>query len=276
MNNILLNDGNALPVIGFGVYKIGEAQMESAIRTAYEAGYRLFDTASFYKNEESLGHALKKLAVARGEVCIATKAWTDELGFDGVQNALKRSLKRLGTDYIDTYLIHWPIRSEDKLRETWAGMEKLKDEGLARSIAVSNFEPHHLEAIAKDARYLPAVNQLERHPLLTQKEPLSYCAQKGIAVEAWSPLMRGKSVMELENIRCLAAKYHKTPAQIILRWDVQQGVVPIPKSVTPDRIRENLDLFDFTLSEEDMLTIDALNRDERSGAHPDSYRFESI
>lgn len=270
---ILLNDGNSIPKIGFGVYKIDGQHMAESIRAAYAVGYRLFDTASFYKNEEYLGSALKTLNIRRQDVQIATKAWTSEMGRQGVKDALHRSLEKLRTDYVDLYFIHWPVKDQELLRESWKSMEELKDEGLVRSVAVCNFKPHHLRTIEEGHKYLPVINQIERHPLLTQTETIGYGRGKNIVTEAWSPLMRGKKVMELDVVRRLAEKYGKTPAQIILNWDIQQGVVPIPKSTTPSRIEENIDVFDFALTQEELCEIDALNRDERSGKDPDNYEY---
>lgn len=271
---ILLNDGNRIPKIGFGVYLIDEAHMDESIRAAYHTGYRLFDTASFYKNEELLGNTIKRLGIRRDEIRIATKAWPTELGYRGVKEALHRSLKRLRTDYADLFYIHWPLRDERQLSETWTAMEEMKDEGLIRSVAVCNFKPHHLETISKGHKYVPVLNQIERHPLLTQQDVISYGRSREIVTEAWSPLMRGGRVMDLPLIRRLAEKYGKTPAQVILNWDVQERVVPIPKSATPSRIEENFRIFDFALAEEDLRAIDALNRNERSGEDPDRYAYE--
>ena len=271
---IQLNDGNNIPKIGFGLYLIDENQMLETIRCAYRVGYRLFDTASFYKNEEYFGNALKVLDIPRKDIQIATKAWPSELGYQGVKEALHRSLKRLQTDYVDFYFIHWPLKDKKILSETWTAMEELKEEGLVRSIAVCNFQPHHLETIENGHKFFPVMNQIERHPLLTQEDVISYDRSKNIVTEAWSPLMRGNKVLNLEVIRGLSEKYGKTPAQIILNWDIQQGVVPIPKSTTPSRIQENYQTLDFALSEEDLHVIDMMNQNERSDADPDSYKYE--
>jgi diketogulonate reductase-like aldo/keto reductase len=209
---IQLNDGNRIPKIGFGLYLIDEEHMLETVRTAYQTGYRLFDTASYYKNEEYFGSALKNLQINRADIQVATKAWPSELGYQGVKEALSRSLKKLQTDYVDYYFIHWPLKDEIKLSETWTAMEELKEEGLVRSIAVCNFQPHHLETIEKGHKYLPVINQIERHPLLTQEEVISYDCSKNIVTEAWSPLMRGSKVLDMEVIRRLSEKYEKTPA----------------------------------------------------------------
>lgn len=269
-----LNDGNTIPNIGLGVYKIGEEQMTQAIDTAYRAGYRLFDTATFYKNEDFLGSTLNELGIKRSEIFLTTKAWTGELGRNEIKATLQHSLSQLQTSYVDLYLIHWPIRDAVKLSETWKAMEELKDEGLARSIGVSNFNGNHLDIIERGCRILPAVNQIERHPLLTQENVISRCRKENILVEAWSPLMRGKKVMELETIRLLAEKYQRSPAQIILHWNLRQGIVPIPKSISPERIEENIHVFDFSLTEKELHAIDALNQNVRSGADPDSYQYD--
>lgn len=272
-NKIHLNDGNSLPQIGFGIYLIDDQHMTQTIKTAFEAGYRLFDTASFYKNENSLGSAIKQLGIPRHEIQIATKAWPNEMGYQGIKDALHTSLDKLQTDYVDFYFIHWPIKDKKKLSETWTAMEEMKDEGLIRSIAVCNFNPHHFDAIQAGHRYAPVINQIERHPLLSQEDILNYNRSHGIATQAWAPLMHGNNVLNMEVIRELALKYRKTPAQIILNWDIQQGVVPIPKSATPSRIEENYHALEFALSREDMRKIDALNSNERYGKDPDSYPF---
>lgn len=273
-DKFIVNDGNSLPKIGFGVYKINESEMEEAIQNAFHTGYRLFDTASFYENEEYLGKAIKKLGLPREEIQVATKAWPTELGYHGVKDALKRSLKRLNMEYVDLYFIHWPIKDAVKLAETWKAMEEMKEEGLIRSLAVCNFKQHHMEALMKGNKYLPVINQIERHPLLTQEEVIAYGKEKQILTQAWSPLLRGNKVFQMEVIKKLAEKYEKTPAQIILNWDIMQGVLPIPKSVTPERIEENYHALDFTLTNDDLKLIDALNQNERSGEDPDNYTFD--
>lgn len=272
-DRILLNDGNFLPRIGFGVYLIDERQMKDVIRTAYGTGYRLFDTASYYQNEEYLGRAVRQLGIPRNSIQIATKAWPTEMGYSGIKNALHKSLDRLQTDYVDFYFIHWPLRDEKKLSETWTAMEEMKEEGLIRSLAVCNFKEHHFDAL-KEHRSAPVINQIERHPLLSQADMLSYDGSHSIVTQAWAPLMHGNKAMDLEVIRALALKYGRTPAQIILNWDIQQGVVPIPKSATPSRIAENYRALEFTLSREDCAQIDSLNIDERYGKDPDTYPFE--
>lgn len=273
-DDILLKDGNHIPRIGFGVYLIDDRQMAPSIETAYKIGYRLFDTASFYKNEEALGRAIRRLAIPRQEIQIATKAWTNEMGYAGVKEALRRSLARLQTDYVDFYFLHWPIKDTKKLSETWTAMEEMKDEGRIRSIAVCNFHPRHFDAILKGHRCAPAINQIERHPLLSQQTVVEYDRSHGIATQAWAPFMHGDRIMNLEPIRDLAEKYERTPAQIILNWDAQSGVIPLPKSATPSRIVENFRALEFSLSEEDMGRIDALNADERYGKDPDRYPFD--
>lgn len=273
-DKFIVNDGNSLPKIGFGVYKINESEMEEAIRNAFHTGYRLFDTASFYENEEFLGKAIKKLGLHREEIQVATKAWPTELGYQGVKDALKRSLKRLNMEYVDLYFIHWPIKDAVKLAETWKAMEEMKEEGLIRSLAVCNFKQHHFDAMMKGNKCMPVINQIERHPLLTQEEVIAYGKEKQILTQAWSPLLRGNKVFKLEIIKKLSEKYEKTPAQIILNWDIIQGVLPIPKSVTPERIEENYHALDFALSHEDLKLIDALNQNDRSGEDPDNYTFD--
>lgn len=274
MKKIKLLDGNQIPPIAFGLYHVKQIDMLATIRCAYKAGYRLFDTASKYENEEFFGDALQNLKICRQDIQIASKAWTDEMGYQQVKKALLRSLKRLKMDYLDFYFIHWPIRNFQKMSETWKAMEEMKEEGLIRSIAVCNFNPYHMYAV-EDLKYLPVINQVERSPLLTQKSLISYNCSKNIITEAWAPLMRGKKVIELEKICFLAEKYKKTPAQIIMRWNIQQGIVPITKSVTLSRIQENINVFDFTLTQDELNEIDGLNRNERSMKEdPDLYPYD--
>lgn len=267
-DTVTLNNGVKMPWLGLGVYKAqaGE-EVEQAIRFAFEAGYRHIDTAAFYANEESVGKAVRESGLPRSEVFVTTKVWNTDQGYDQTLRAFEASLKRLGFDYVDLYLVHWPVSG--KYRETWRALERIYDEKLARAIGVSNFQIHHLEDILAHGNVVPAVNQVEYHPLLTQEPLRQFCRKHHIQLEAWSPIMRGN--LDLPVLQELAQKYNKTPAQIVLRWDLQNEVVTIPKSVRRERIFENADLFDFSLSDEDMRRISALNRNHRFGPDPDTF-----
>ncbi|CAH1057688.1 aldo/keto reductase [Paenibacillus pseudetheri] len=265
-----LNDGVSIPWLGLGVWqsKDGE-EVIHAVKTAVEVGYRSIDTAAAYNNEEGVGQAIRECGVARDELFITTKVWNPDQGYESTLKAFEVSRRKLGLDYIDLYLIHWPVVG--KYRETWKALIHLQEEGLIKSIGVSNFQIHHLKEIIEDTGVVPVVNQVEFHPLLTQRELLKYANEQGIQLEAWSPLMQGN--LDLPLLKELAGKYDKTPAQIVLRWDLQQGVITIPKSVHADRIRENAGFFDFTLSDEDVKAIEDLNRDHRFGPDPDNFNF---
>jgi len=265
-----LSNGVVMPWFGLGVYKVQEGdEVERAVSTAIEAGYISIDTAAFYQNEEGVGRAVRASGVPRDKLFITTKVWNTEQGYESTLKAFEESRKKLQLDYVDLYLVHWPVPG--KYKDTWRALEKLYEDGLVRAIGVSNFQIHHLEDLAASANVRPMVNQVEYHPLLTQKPLLKYCRENGIQLEAWSPLMRGN--LDLPLLKELAQKYGKTPAQIVLRWDLQHEVVTIPKSVTPERIRENANVFDFELSAEDMERIDGLNQNRRFGADPDNFSF---
>ncbi|WP_304457952.1 aldo/keto reductase [Alicyclobacillus sendaiensis] len=267
-DTVTLNNGVKMPWLGLGVYKAQAGdEVEQAIRFAFEAGYRHIDTAAFYANEESVGKAVRESGLPRSEVFVTTKVWNTDQGYDQTLRAFEASLKRLGFEYVDLYLVHWPVSG--KYRETWRALERIYDEKLARAIGVSNFQIHHLEDILAHSNVVPAVNQVEYHPLLTQEPLRQFCRDHGIQLEAWSPIMRGN--LDIPVLQELAEKYHKTPAQIVLRWDLQNEVVTIPKSVRRERIFENADLFDFSLSDEDMQRINALNRNHRFGPDPDTF-----
>lgn len=266
-----LNNGVKMPIIGFGVYKIPEEQMKETIDAALEAGYRHFDTASFYDNEKALGDALRNLNVSREELFITTKVWNDDLGYEETLKAFEISLKKLQLDYIDLYLIHWPI--EGKYTEAWKALEKLYKDGKVRAIGVSNFHTQHLEEIFEIATVKPMLDQLEYHPQLAQKEMRGFCDEHDIQLEAWAPLKRGRFFDE-PVIQELVKKYGKSPAQIVLRWDVQTGVSTIPKSVTAERIQQNIDIFDFELTAEDMDKLDTLDTNQRLGKDPDNFSFD--
>ncbi|WP_077614140.1 aldo/keto reductase [Caenibacillus caldisaponilyticus] len=266
-DTVELNNGVRMPRLGLGVYKVKDGgEVIQAVHAALEAGYRSIDTAAFYENEKGVGEAIRTSGLRREDVFVTTKVWNDRQGYESTLAAFEESRKKLGFDYVDLYLIHWPIKG--KFKETWRALEKLYREGYVRAIGVSNFKIHHLEELFEDSEVTPAVNQIELHPRLTQEDVRAYCKEKGIQVEAWSPLMRGR-LMDEPTLVDLAKKYGKTPAQIIIRWDLQHGLITIPKSVRKERIIENADVFDFELSDEDMKKIDALNQNLRTGRDPD-------
>jgi len=256
LESTTLNNGVKLPWLGLGVWRVKEGdEVISSVKHAIQSGYRSIDTAAVYGNEEGVGQAIKESGVAREELFITTKVWNSDQGYESTLQAFETSRKKLGLEYI----------------ETWKALEKLYKDGLVRAIGVSNHQIHHLQDIMEASEIVPAVNQVEFHPLLTQKELLGFCKDKGIQLEAWSPLMQGN--LDVPLLAELADKYQKTPAQIVLRWDLQNGVVTIPKSITPHRIEENSKIFDFTLSAEDMEKIDALNQNKRFGSDPDNFNF---
>ncbi|QOR85801.1 aldo/keto reductase [Geobacillus stearothermophilus] len=260
-----------MPWVGLGVYKVKEGEeVRSAVRTALEVGYRHVDTAAFYENEEGVGQAIRESGIPREQVFVTTKVWNTDQGYETTLKAFDASLKKLGFDYVDLYLVHWPVKG--KYKETYKALEKLYKDGYVRAIGVSNFQIHHLQDVLADCEIKPMVNQVEYHPRLTQKELQAFCRENGIQLEAWSPLMRGEILTEPTIVE-IGKKYGKTPAQVVLRWDLQHGVVTIPKSVTPARIKENANLFDFSLTAEEMKQIDALNLNKRIGADPDNFNF---
>lgn len=268
-STVTLNNGVKMPIFGFGVFKVeGGKEVYDAVTEALKVGYRSIDTAAYYDNEEGVGKAIRDSNIPREEIFVTTKLWNTDHGYEETLKAFEESRKKLGLDYVDLYLIHWPV--PEKFKESWRAFETLYERGKVRAIGVSNFKIHHLEELLKDAKVVPAVNQVELHPLLTQVELREYCKEKGIQVEAWSPLMKGRRFDHPVLVE-LSEKYGKTPAQIVLRWHLQNEIVIIPKSVTPSRIAENADIFDFQLSEEDVEKIDSLNEDYRFGPDPDEY-----
>lgn len=267
---IKLNDGRSMPQLGFGVWQVPNSQAISAVEEALASGYRSIDTAAIYGNEDGVGEAIAAASLPRAQLFITTKLWNDRQGYDQALKAMDESLKRLKLDYVDLYLIHWPAPQRDLYAETWRALAKLKEEGRAKSIGVSNFNIPHLERLLEATGIVPAVNQVELHPRLQQKALRAFHAKHGIATEAWSPLGQG-TLFEDRTIAALSAKHGKTPAQIILRWHLDNGLIAIPKSVTPARIRENIDVFDFHLDEEDMARIAQLDANGRLGPDPDAF-----
>jgi methylglyoxal/glyoxal reductase len=267
----LLNNGLKMPWLGFGVFKIKDGQeVEYAVRHALEIGYRSIDTAAVYGNERGVGKAIRESGIPREDIFLTTKVWNEDQRGKRTRAAFEESLKRLETEYVDLYLVHWPVK--DCYQETWQVMEKIYQSGRAKAIGVSNFLVHHLENVLRDSRIVPTVNQVEFHPFLVQPELLKFCQSHKIQVEAWSPLMQGQIATE-QAVQNLAEKYHKTPAQIALRWDLQHEVVTIPKSTHANRIAENAQIFDFELSQADMNVLDALDEGKRVGPDPDSFDF---
>ncbi len=268
---VKLNNGLEMPWLGLGVFRAEDGQeVENAVVAALKHGYRSIDTAAVYDNEKGVGTGIKNSGVPREDIFLTSKVWNSDQGYKTTLEAFEESLDRLQTSYLDLYLIHWP---KGKLSvETWKAMEELYEKGLIRAIGVSNFLVHHLKEFLPECKVVPAVNQVEFHPELIQPELLEYCKEKGIQPEAWSPIMKGK-VLNIPVLQALAAKYQKTPVQIVLRWDIQKGVVTIPKSVKPQRIISNADIFDFELPDEDMAKIDRLDKNHRIGFHPDHIPF---
>jgi diketogulonate reductase-like aldo/keto reductase len=272
---VTLNNGVEIPQLGLGVFQTREgAEVEGAVSAALEAGYRLIDTAAIYGNEVGVGRAIKASGVPREEIFITTKLWNANHAYEDALRAFDESLSKLDCGYIDLYLIHWPLPMEGKFTQAWKAMEKLYGDKRTRAIGVSNFKPHHLEELLGASEIVPAVNQIELHPLFQQKETCAYCAEHGIAVESYSPLMQGGEALEHPVVAGLAQKYGKTPAQVILRWHVQSGLIVIPKSARPERIRENFDIFDFELSADEMRQIDGMDQGRRIGADPDTASFK--
>lgn len=266
-DTVKLRDGNQMPVEGFGTYKLADQDsMDAAIKSAYEAGYRLFDTAQFYNNEELLGNSIKKLQINRNEIFITTKIPEPKQGYQSTLDAIDESLAKLQTDYIDLLLVHWPVRSH--FFETWRAFEDAKKSGKVKSIGVSNYHQTHLDLLKTKATEMPVVNQIEVHPYLSQKSMLKANEDEGIVTQAWSPMGRGATLND-DTIQEIARAHGKSSAQIILRWHLQNGVTIIPKSSTPQRVAENADLYDFELSDHEMKLIDDLNQDFRTGDDPE-------
>jgi 2,5-diketo-D-gluconate reductase A len=260
-----------MPQLGFGVFQVPNDETEAAVTAALEVGYRSIDTAKLYGNEEGVGAAVARSGIPRAELFVTTKLWNNDQGYDSAMRAFDDSLRRLRLDHLDLYLIHWPTPKRDRFVETWRAFEKLLADGRTRAIGVSNFQPAHLRRLIDETGTVPAVNQIELHPYLAQAEPRAFHAEHGIATEAWSPLAKGGDLLQESLVQALAEKYDRTAAQIVLRWHLQLGNVVIPKSTTPSRIKENFEVFDFELAEDDMEGLTALDRGHRTGPDPDAF-----
>ncbi|MCD8807996.1 aldo/keto reductase [Mammaliicoccus sciuri] len=270
---VKLNNDVEIPELGLGVYKIEDADVERVVHTAIDAGYRAIDTAWFYKNEKALGEALKTVNIKREDLFITTKLWNDFQGYDATIKAFNDSLESLQLTYIDMYLIHWPCPADGLFIETYKALETLFKEGKIKAIGVCNFKEHHLDQLLAETEVVPAVNQVEFHPLFNQKALQAYCESKRIKLMAWSPLMRGGEWLNNADLQSIADQYNKTVAQVIIKWHLQQGRLVIPKSQNDNRIRENFDVFDFELSDEDLAKIDQLNTGERQFRDPDEVKI---
>lgn len=272
---ITLNNGVTIPQFGLGVWQAAEGQeVENAVRSAIETGYRLIDTAAIYGNEVGVGKAIKDTGIARDELFITTKLWNANHAYDAALAAFDESVRKLDCEYIDLYLIHWPLPMEGKYKEAWKALEKIYADGRARAIGISNFKPHHVEDLLSEAEVVPSVNQIELHPFFQQKETRAICDKNGIHIESYSPLMRGGEALENPVITEIAKAHGKTSAQVILRWHIQENFIVIPKSVKAERIRENFEVFDFELSADDMQKIEALDENKRISADPDTASFK--
>ncbi|ORA68219.1 oxidoreductase [Mycolicibacterium elephantis] len=270
--SIKLNDGNSIPQVGLGVWQTPPEATERAAATALDAGYRHIDTAAAYGNEREVGQAVAKSGLAREDVFVTTKLWNSDQGYDSTLKAFDASMQRLGMDYLDLYLIHWPVPANDAYVDTFKAFAHLRDQGRIRSIGVSNFEPEHLRKLIDATGIVPAVNQIELHPRLQQHELRELHAQLGIATEAWSPLGQG-SLLTNQAVTAVAEAHGKTSAQVLIRWHIQLGNIVIPKSVTPARIVSNFDVFDFELSEQDMASVSSLGDGTRLGPDPRTFNF---
>jgi 2,5-diketo-D-gluconate reductase A len=268
--NVILHDGVEIPQLGFGVFQVPPDDTEKVVEQALEVGYRHIDTAAAYRNEKGVGRAVSRSGIPREDIFVTTKLWNSNQGFDSALETFGKSLGRLGLDYVDLYLIHWPVPSKDRFVDTWRAFERIQDDGRARTIGVSNFRIDDLQRLEAETEIRPTVNQIELHPLMQQRELRAWHEQHGIATEAWSPLAQG-AVLDDDTIADIARAHGKTTAQTILRWHLQLGNVVIPKSVTPERMRENFDLFDFELSNQEMDMIAGLDRGERIGPDPATF-----
>ncbi|WP_437273211.1 aldo/keto reductase [Staphylococcus aureus] len=272
----ILNNGYPMPSVGLGVYKISDEDMTKVVNAAIDAGYRAFDTAYFYDNEASLGRALKDNGVDREYLFITTKLWNDYQGYEKTFEYFNKSIENLQTDYLDLFLIHWPCEADGLFLETYKAMEELYEQGKVKAIGVCNFNVHHLEKLMAQSSIKPMVNQIEVHPYFNQQELQEFCDRHDIKVTAWMPLMRNRGLLDNPVIVKIAEKYHKTPAQVVLRWHLAHNRIIIPKSQTPKRIQENIDILDFNLELTEVAEIDALNRNARQGKNPDDVKIGDL
>lgn len=275
-NTIKLNNGIEMPKLGLGVFRVEDSsELINAVKVAIKNGYRSIDGAAIYGNEEAMGegirHGIQEAGITREELFITSKVWNADLGYESTIAAYETSLQKIGVDYLDLYLIHWPV--EGKYKEAWKALEYLYEQGRVKAIGVCNFQVHHLEDLLKDANVKPVINQIELHPYLSQTKVREFCEVNNIQVEAWSPLMAGNGLLEDDTLKEIAKKYNKTTAQVVLRWDLQSHVITIPKSTNEGRLLQNIDVFDFELTKEDMEKIDSLNKDLRVGPDPDNFDF---
>jgi diketogulonate reductase-like aldo/keto reductase len=268
---ITLNNGVVMPQLGFGVFQVPDAETTEAVTSALRAGYRSIDTAAAYGNEKGVGIALAESGLKRDELFVTTKLQNDDQGYDSTLRAFDKSIGALGLDVVDLYLIHWPMPAKDQYLDTWRAFEKLYADGRVRAIGVSNFNPDHLRRLLDNSEVVPAVNQIELHPFLVQEEVRKVDAELGIATEAWSPLAKGGELLGNPTVTAIADRVGRTPAQVVLRWHLQLGNVVIPKSVTPSRIVENVSVFDFELSADDMAALSGLDKGLRTGPDPVSF-----
>jgi 2,5-diketo-D-gluconate reductase A len=268
---LALNTGAGIPQLGYGVFQVDPDETVAPVLTALEAGYRSIDTAAAYRNEEGVGQAIREAGVSRDELFVTTKLWNSDQGFDPALKAFDQSLERLGLDHVDLYLIHWPMPNVDRFMDSWRALEQIHADGRAKAIGVSNFRVADLQRVLDEGDVVPAVNQIELHPLLQQAELRAFHEQHGILTEAWSPIGQGGDLLDDPTIGAIAEAHGRTPAQVVLRWHIQLGNVVIPKSVTPERIRSNIEVFDFELAADEMDRIATLDRGERLGPDPDTF-----
>lgn len=269
--SVTLHNGIRMPYFGLGVFKMQDgAEVANAVKTALDIGYRSIDTAAVYRNESGVGKAVRESGINREDIFITTKVWNSDQGYDNAFSAFDKSLTELGLDYVDLYLIHWPVKG--RYIDTWRALEELYESGKVKAIGVSNFLKHHLEDLLANCKIRPMVNQIEYHPYLTQPELIRFCLDNQIYPEAWSPLMQGH-VTEVKLLNDIGDKYGKNAVQVVLRWDLQNGVITLPKSANPERIKSNAAIFDFELTEEEMDAINALNQGFRFGPDPDNFNF---
>ena len=267
---IKLNNGQQIPQLGLGVYKVAQAVAVDLITAAIDKGYRRVDTAALYGNEAEIGEGIRRSSVAREEIFVTTKIWNDRQGYDSTLVAIDESLERLNIDYLDMLLIHWPCPTQDKYLETWEAFQKAMEGGKIRGIGVSNFNPHHLERLIATGGPVPALNQVELHPGWQQKDVRAFNASQGVATEAWSPLARGR-YNDSPEVTSIAQKHGKTPTQVVVRWHIELGNLVIPKTANHDRLAENIDVFDFSLDADDMALFDKFDGGERVGPNPDDF-----